>query len=253
MWASEMVGGCGIGSWTRNSRLVLASADNVSAPFSFEKEIAGVFSHEPIAVRAPTGEFVVFFTTTAYGCGLVGSCVPLQHCDLSNATSCPPGGVTCWQNCTGGVTAPGCYDVDQDHPPWQPSIRFPTYMTYASAPRGPYSPPVMVYNGSDRQMGAGGGGATGDTNLAPVIMADGSLVGLWRGSRYPDHSQFQFVVTARDWRDPASYVWGEAIEANNIFPSLASDTPKHGRHNCGIEDPSLWLGADGVLHALFHN
>ena len=41
MYAAEMVGECGIGSWTRNSRVILASAANASAPFRFEKELWG--------------------------------------------------------------------------------------------------------------------------------------------------------------------------------------------------------------------
>jgi hypothetical protein len=248
MYAAEMVGECGIGSWTRNSRVVLSSAANATAKFVFEKELFGVFSHEPVATRAPTGEFVVFFTTTRYGCGAYGECVPSPF----NATGPNPGGPTCWTGCSGGVTSPSCYDEDQDHR-GRPSIRFPTYMAWARDPLGPYSDPVMVYNGSDHAGLSTSEGATGDTNMAPVIYSDGSLLGLWRGSRYPDPSQYQYVVTAAHWRDPASYHWGTATRANNVFPSLAQKASSGAFYNCGIEDPSLWLDARGIVHAIVHN
>ena len=50
MYAAEMVGSCGIGSWTRNSRIVLATASNITMPFTVIKELYGVFSHEPASV-----------------------------------------------------------------------------------------------------------------------------------------------------------------------------------------------------------
>ena len=77
-------------------------------------------------------------------------------------------------------------------------------MVWSKEPQGPFSDPVMVYNGSDRAVPVHPdtkrdptnvtAGATGDTNLAAVIRDDGSLVGIWRGSRYPDASQWQYVV-----------------------------------------------------------
>ena len=68
MWAAEMVHHCGLGAWTRNSRIVLASAANATGPFAFQRQFAGVFSHEPAAARAPTGEYVVWYTSSAHGC-----------------------------------------------------------------------------------------------------------------------------------------------------------------------------------------
>ena len=115
-YASEMVGHCGIGSWSRNSKIVLASADNITATFAVEKDLWPVFSHEPTATRAPTGEYVVYFTTTAYGCGKdVPHCVPKCYCPNEQEHGCNPGGPTCFSECTGGITAPSCYDIDEDH------------------------------------------------------------------------------------------------------------------------------------------
>ena len=55
-YAAEMVGDCGINVWLSNSRVVHAvSTDMATSPFIYAGEVHGVFSHEPIAKRAPTG------------------------------------------------------------------------------------------------------------------------------------------------------------------------------------------------------
>jgi hypothetical protein len=249
MYAAEMVAHCGIGSWTRNSRIVLTSADNLTSPFRFERELWPVFSHEPVATRGPNGEYVVFFTTTARGCGEYGPCVPGDLCS-PNGTACNPGGPTCWTECADGHTAPGCKDEPTEA---SPEVRFPTFMAWSASPRGPFSEPAMVYSGADQLGNAAP--ATGDTNAATIILADGSLVGLWRGDRkqagqhHPAY-QYQYRVSARDWRDPSTYEWGAAVRANNVFPGLVG--PNDTR-NCGVEDPDVWVDARGVIHAVVHN
>ena len=110
MWAAEMVDHCGLGAWTRNSRIVIASSDNATGPYTFRRQFAGVFSHEPAATRAPTGEYVVWFTTSAYGCNRSAfgesstSCVSSKFCAEKNASDCPPpGGATCTSGCVDGA------------------------------------------------------------------------------------------------------------------------------------------------------
>lgn len=131
-------------------------------------------------------------------------------------------------------------------------------MAYASNPLGPFSTPVMVYNGTDGDRGAGGGGgdapATGDTNFAGVILPDGSLVGLWKGDvkggRTWSLASYILGVSAADWRRPSTYRWGSAVKGNTVFPQLVGN----GTRACEIEDPTLWYDtATGVVHALVHN
>ena len=91
--------------------------------------------------------------------------------------------------------------------------------------------------------------------MAAVIFPDGSLVGMWRGDRKsfdvkPNVVQFEFAVTAANWKDPLSYAWGHAVKENNIFPGIVG--PNETR-TCGIEDPTLWLDKKGILHAVVHN
>ena len=264
MWAAEMVDHCGLGAWTRNSRVVINSSPNATGPFAYRQELAGVFSHEPAAARTPTGEFVVWFTSSAYGCNRTAfkqtstSCVAPRFCSPTNASDCPnPGGRVCATGCVDGSTTPACKDNKGiEH---AGDTLFPTWMTWAAHPLGPWSDPVMVYDGiaetSDPPR------ASGDTNFAGVINDDGSVVGLWRGggagkecnnSISGSHCSggYQYLARARHWKDAASYQFGAPTRDRNILPSLAA----HGEMaNCGIEDPTVWKDRHGRLHALVHN
>ena len=75
MWAAEMEAHCGINSWTTNSRIVHATCvlesstdeiDIASATASCEFKRKDVvwprFAHEPNVVRAPSGEWVMYWT-----------------------------------------------------------------------------------------------------------------------------------------------------------------------------------------------
>ena len=270
MWASEMVGNCGLKAWTRNSRVVLAaSAAGPAGPYAFVKELWPVFSHEPVAARAPTGEYVVWFTSDAYGtavgeAGGGAPCVPPCF-DGGSAAGVHPGGRVCLGGCANGSSfVPG----DGGHPACadnrtierSPLTRLPTVMSWAPHPLGPWSAPVVVYNGSD---GSAGGAASGDTNFAGVILHDSSVLGLWRGVGAPGSAppataanprgaaRMQYGARARHWRDARSYAFGRAEAGRNVFPALADG----GGANCGggIEDPTVWLDARGRLHALVHN
>jgi hypothetical protein len=259
MWSSEFVGECGLKSWTRNSRVVLTVSDNGPAgPYHFVKELWPVFSHEPAAVRAPTGEFVVYFTSDAYGTGTKYPCVP----PCFGGPGVHPGGKTCLGVCANGSTfvagdkgKPICADNKTiEH---SPLVRLPTVMSWAPHPLGPWSTPVVVYNGSD---GSAWDGSSGDTNFAGVILNDSSVVGLWRGVGAPNsapvttsnprgQAQMQYLARASHWRDEASYNFGRAEASRNVFPIIASENGQ----NCGVEDPTVWLDAKGRLHTLVHN
>ena len=61
---------CGINAWTENSRIVHATAPTATGTYTRREQVFGVFSHEPAATRAPSGEFVIYFTTTTLEEGL---------------------------------------------------------------------------------------------------------------------------------------------------------------------------------------
>eukprot|EP01045_Picozoa_sp_COSAG04_P031119 COSAG04_NODE_5643_length_1542_cov_2.119889_1_plen_399_part_01 len=263
MWAAEMVGSCGLGAWTRNSRVIIASSPNATGPFAYERQLAGVFSHEPAATRAPTGTYVVYFTSSAFGCNRSAfgetstGCVSQRFCAAANRSDCPPpGGSTCWSGCMDGSSSAACRDDKTiEH---AADTLFPTFMTWATHPLGPYSEPVMVYDGVAQTSDPSR--SSGDTNFAGVIAGDGSVVGLWRGggagkackrSVAAQHcgGQYQYLARASHWRDPKSYEWGAPSHARNVFPSLGVGELS----NCGIEDPTVWRDRNGNLHALLHN
>jgi hypothetical protein len=63
MYAAEIAGQCGMNVWLSNSRVIHASSpDPTTTPFEKVGVVAHVFAHEPIAQRAPSGEYVVWFT-----------------------------------------------------------------------------------------------------------------------------------------------------------------------------------------------
>jgi hypothetical protein len=105
-----------------------------------------------------------------------------------------------------------------------------------------------VYNGTDGSFPAR---SSGDTNFAGIIAADGSVVGMWRGRTGGTGAGggYQYTAFAADWKDPASYHFGRATVDNNIFKSLGRGQIA----NCGIEDPTLWMDAAGIIHAVVHN
>lgn len=160
MWASEMVGHCGINAWSKNSQVVLAtSEDPLTKGFVRQSVFSPVFSHEPDAIRGPQGEIVVM---------------------LTHATSLPtpgPGGPIC-TTCVDGATAKSCGGDGSYGPPAKAGRAFPTLMAYAASPSAPsFSSPVALFNGT---AGEARHGTYGDTNLAGVILPNSTFVGIWR-------------------------------------------------------------------------
>jgi len=90
-----------------------------------------------------------------------------------------------------------------------------------------------------------------DTNFAPLIRPDGSLVGLFRdeGGTGAPHARPTgtnlHLVSASDWRDARTYRESrEPIRGGVAGGALGTFD--------GPEDPTMWVDAEGRLHALFH-
>ena len=183
---------------------------------------------QPVATRGPSGEYVVWFTR-------------YQH---SNATS------PC-RICSDGTTPAACHTPVPGQPkPMSNSLPAMSFMSWATDPLGEWSPPVMVYNGTD---GSNGNVTTGDTNLSPVIYPNGSLVGLWRGyyPAIPDVQQAGmgiFLVRASDWKNASTYDFGHA----SLDSSVMKISTPHGGVYFDEEDPHVWLDSKGRLHAVVH-
>jgi hypothetical protein len=103
MWAAEMTGSVGIKAWITNSQVVHAVASHPTAkPFEFVRKevVSPVFAHEPTVSRAPTGEWVMFYTSN-HGEKPGSQCNPPCGCgnNGSSCESCPNDQVRASQVC----------------------------------------------------------------------------------------------------------------------------------------------------------
>lgn len=227
MFASEMTGHCGIGSWEYNSRIVLARSSSAVGPYTFVREIFPTFAHEPTVGRGPNKEYVVWYT----------------RYNAINAST------PCLGACVDGSTAKD--KCSQHIPHAGPQKPFQTFMAWATDPvHGTWSEPVLIYNGNSTDV-HGNNFYTSDTNLAPVIYPNGSVAGLWRGL-YPAIPGVQsegmgiYPMHASDWKDPSTYTFGPASFASSIMNRLGVGA------YVDEEDPHVWLDAKGRLHAVVH-
>eukprot|EP00670_Eutreptiella_braarudii_P020086 CAMPEP_0174362142 /NCGR_PEP_ID=MMETSP0811_2-20130205/62904_1 /TAXON_ID=73025 ORGANISM="Eutreptiella gymnastica-like, Strain CCMP1594" /NCGR_SAMPLE_ID=MMETSP0811_2 /ASSEMBLY_ACC=CAM_ASM_000667 /LENGTH=442 /DNA_ID=CAMNT_0015499519 /DNA_START=53 /DNA_END=1381 /DNA_ORIENTATION=+ len=76
LFASRMVHGCGILTWSSNSEIVQATAPDVMGPYTIVKTLMPSFSHGPHLVRAPNGSYILFHIGA--GDGISG--VPAEAC-----------------------------------------------------------------------------------------------------------------------------------------------------------------------------
>ena len=58
----------------------------------------------------------------------------------------------------------------------------------------------------------------GDTNFAPLILPNGSVVAMWRHWGGGNGGSREFLATASDWRDPSTYVQ----HPTDAFPDLGA-------------------------------
>ena len=220
-FGSELAGHCGMHAWTTNSRIVRAVGASPVGRFLPEaganasaEVVIPLWSHEVAPARGPRGEFVLFASaevpcTRPLCAGCRDGSTPPKTCGAARDAGAGAGAV--------GVGAVGVGIEDTD----------PSYMTWAPAPTGPWSAPVLV----------GPKKVTMDANLAAVINADGSLVGMWRDHTGP-HGSTPHPITASNWSDPRTYAWSEEV----LFKDAAGP----------LEDMFLYKDAAGIFHALFH-
>ena len=98
-------------------------------------------------------------------------------------------------------------------------------MSWSTSPNGPWSTPTAVLS------------ASLDTNLAVVILANGSAVGTARRQGMP-----MYLVTASNWKNASSHVYHDERPLFNL-PSSTT-----------IEDGSVYLDVkQGRFHATFHS
>ena len=201
---------CGIGAWAQNSRIIRAESTSPGGPYLRKQVVYEVFSHEPEVVRGPNQEYVMYFTADLRSQkGLCNCCQPnVSKCDGSTGPS----------DCPSSSFNPRLRDSD------------PTLMAWAQNPEGPWSaakPLWPDYHGAD-------------TNFAPLIFPNGSLVAIWR--EWTEKGSRCYLATAKNWSDPSTYI--QHLERGELFPDLGA---------AGTEDPFLYVDVDGTYHAVFHH
>ena len=219
MYATELAEHCGMHTWTTNSQTVRASCDTGTGLYKREAVVVPIWSHEASTTRGPAGEYVAFFSYNADE----GPGRPVCH------------------SCTDGSTDPSCKkrrllargagDGTAATPPLGIENTDPTYMSWTATATGNWSVPVLVL-GPKVEM---------DTNMAAVIKADGSLVGQWR-DHYPGgkHST-PHLVTAANWKDPATYKYSKE---DLLFGK--------SKNPGGVEDMFMWVDGRGHYHCVYH-
>jgi hypothetical protein len=204
MYAAEMTHNTGIVVWLSNSRIRHArSTTGPAGPYVAQDVAFDVWGHEPTAVRAPSGEMVLFWTADF------------------DSTNVPCSRRQCANGSASGDTVLGesPYCLPDTQCTYSTPLR--SYMSWAADPTGPWSKPVLVPSPPHFD---------GDTNLAPIIREDGSLVGLGRPP---------WVWRATDWRDPSSYnvsqCAGGTIDGEDPFLFVDSRDPSilHGLSHAG--------------------
>ena len=221
MWAAEMTEHCGIGAWAQNSRIIHAVSDTPGGAYTRKDVTWEVFSHEPEVVRGDKGEYVMFFTAQLRSQrGECNCCGPESKCDGSTGP----------HDCGGSKLKPSIKLRGHGAPPHRLGDSDPSWMSYSTSPDGPWSTPVQIFA---NYTGA-------DTNFAPYIFPDGSLVAIWR--EWTARGSRCYLATASDWRDPSTY--RQRIAAGELWPDLGP---------AGTEDPFLYADPGGNLHAIFHH
>ena len=203
------------------------SPDPLRVPFTPHEVVWPVWSTEPDVVRAPTGEYVAFFTSKIPTPSTLHR--PCTNCSRGNSTfDILTGEGGCGAGC--GTTIPRV-----NNKPFSGGAAMdvePTVMSWSDSPWGPWSAPVEIPRLMPGFESCPKYGI--DENFAAVVLEGGRLVALGRGC------MTVHVTTASDWKDPSTY---EAPTGWRIDDSNGS---------WWGEDPFIWRDSKGRFHSLTH-
>lgn len=211
-WPAEMTHFCGINAWERNSQVVHATSADPAGTYARQGVVWPVFASEPSVALGSKGEAVMWFSANHPG-------------------TVPPGGEECTVGCTDGQTVPACNSN------YTRGQTFTTYVSWTTDEEwSVWSQPLVIQEGTVTSQ---------DTNMASVVLANGSVVGLWRSKQFGGIHR----VTAGHYTDPTTYDWHETDRP--LFTEAA--------HPLAPEDPFVWATPDPAepslmhFHALFHH
>ena len=98
MYASEMLGGCGLTSWQSNSQVIHAVAPSPFGPWEREGVTLHTWAHCPSAAVSPGGVFILprlWCSPIKYPAGIPGSCKAGVRTCLANGQCCRNGASPC--------------------------------------------------------------------------------------------------------------------------------------------------------------
>ena len=170
MYLAEMAGGCGMETWTTNSIIRHAvSSSGPAGPYQPREVIMQPFAHNPTAIRAPDGTYLIYHI----GCGT-------------------PVGSRC-ADCAGGLTSPSCHAPGEE----VACNGNTTNILYSKSPDGPWqqlNAPIVksATMGTPYQI----------DNPTVTFFPNGSLLLLGRGGDPAREAGSDGWVTAPSWRGP---------------------------------------------------
>ena len=211
LFASEWALDCGLAYWTPNSRIVRATSISPTGPFTIVEEVLPTFWTNPQLVRATDTNKTWLLFVDGMDCPHVVDC--------RNASSFVP-----------PKRLPTC----------APHKHMENGISLFSSPAltGPWTPHGLILNGSSRVPNASVPWDYDTTNPAPYVLANGSVLLVYRGCEDGCKGKEMIgVAMAMDWRGPYTRV---ATPTRPQMPEQAQ------------EDPFVWQDPRGGFHMLTH-
>ena len=249
MYAAVMSNACGMTTWTTNSFIQHAVSNTPEGPYEPREVVMPPFAHNPTALRAPDGTYLIYHI----GCGT------------------PVGGAPPCTDCAGGKSGKSCHGPGE----MVACDDRTTNILHAASPDGPWgqlnAPFVKSATmGTPYQI----------DNPTVSFFPNGSLLMLGRGGNLRKESQSDGVITAPGWRGPYTmhtamnagsggagpdiedpFVWSDRRgHFHALFHKFTDEHPNSGGHGFSRDGFAWTLSdrpayttdvttADGAVHA----
>ena len=218
LYVSEIAGNCGMGTWSRMSQAVHAVSDAMDGPYTRVELAIPTQTHNTYyAYSAPDKLHLLY--------SIFGG---------TNPESCNP-----YKNCTDGTTPGHAGGVHPDR--WLPApscpIEHSTFVHYSRSLGGPW------VSAGPLQVDRVGCPSCGDSNPAPYIFPNGTVIMLARTKDSANKRHNIYLYRARSWN--STYTWVPGAGPNGTVAGI-------GNGLLFTEDPVLYKGRRG-FHALFHS
>ena len=224
LFASEIAGNCGMGTWSRMSQVVHAVAESAAGPYRRKGVLISTEAHNTYYAYSPPDRMHLLYT-------IFGG---------DNPPSCNP-----WFACSNGTT-PGARGIQPPSGRWPKPTCPPAHSVHVHYSRsldGPWhrAGPIRI---DATGMPPNGG----SSNPAPHIFPNGTVLLLGRGkdvehvngTKVVEHNIF--LYSANHWN--ATYRW---VPSDGEGGAISV-----GDGQRLTEDPTFWRGRRG-FHILFHS